>query len=170
MLPKKAAGPITGTIKLDERDDDWSSAASICETAERVFEYVGWPGTKVGIEDIGAGWEKLEVVDAFITDPSTLSSLGFTSEKFDGVAEGVQRRSLYVDHIPFGDHSIAYAAEAQMVASANGSDVSWKSVKLSLLQVRRIQTRERAYDQFIEDSKRQLGEIDLKAIGAFPAG
>jgi hypothetical protein len=167
MVTSKGPGPINGSLDLDQSDDSWAPSAKLCKIAERVFERAGWPGTKLSIEQIGEAWERLEVLDKIITNPSAVGPLAFTSSEFKGATDGAEYRGLFVDCISFGEISLAYALDSQMVAALKAGEVEWKSRELSLFQLRRIRSRQRDYDRFVEDARRALGNVNLMGIRNF---
>lgn len=162
MVTKKKIIP-NGTFTIHQSDADWAAAAKFCKVAERIFEAAGWRGSKLAIEDIWQGGERLAVLDALTTNPSLVGPLTFTTIANE-IEDGSEHAALYIDSIPFGEFSIAYAIRGQMVASVRDQEVVWESKELSLYQVRRIRSRQRDFDQFSEAVRRQIADENIISV------
>lgn len=166
IQPRKGPGPLDGTIRLNtpKGEGNWAGAANLCRIAEEVFERAGWPGTKLAIDDISAAWERLNFLDALMSDPSILGPLRFTSANFEGLPTGERHRMLYIDGIKFGNVTIAYAVDCMMVASPREDEIDWASESLSLLMLRRIKSEKRAFDSFADAARRQASTSAISVV------
>lgn len=160
IVGKGKRGPLAGMLDLELKGtpaESWPMAASVCSAAERVLRKAGWPGTKLGIEEIGKAEEKLEALRAILDHPSTLNPMTFISPKLPGLSDGDTYEVLYVDGFELGSHTLAYAVKASMVASHRENDVQWTSRELTLTKLERVRTRRRELEQFLERAKREAG-------------
>ena len=174
VLGKGRKGPLSGMLDINLSGtpaESWPFAASVCNAAERVLRKAGWPGTKLSIKDISDTEEKLEAVCALLDDPSSLTPLSFVTSPMEGVREGDTHQMLYVDRFELGLHSLAYAVNAEVVASLKEDGIEWTSRALTVTKLERTRTRERELQQFLTRAQREAGlEGLLVNRGFIPKG
>lgn len=158
----KAERPIVGTVmtQIDQfRVDQWAAGERISAAAKRTLCAAGWPSTKLSLQTLVDTSTELELLDAIINRPGSVSPMNFTTAASGGeiVAQSTSTEILYIGLIDLHRHFLVYAAVIDLVSEPAGEQIRWIGSNFRFRDVARIKATELAYRRFIADTQRCTG-------------
>ncbi|NMW31224.1 hypothetical protein HKD42_04040 [Altererythrobacter sp. RZ02] len=159
IQPKKMPQFLSGSISLHQEGfaQRWQYPARLSSIAETILRKTASPNFKLRNDDIAQACQPLEVLDAMIGDPASLSALTFTTEPMDGPSDGDVHEMLYIDRFKLGSWAIAYAVQIQVKATCKESEIVWTGSVPNFRHVGRIKQTNQAYSRYIEKVRNLTG-------------
>lgn len=167
----KSDPPIVSavTTQIDpETVDQWAIGERVSAAADSALSKAGWPATKLSLQTLITASKELEVLDAIINRPASLSPMNFTTTQKPGdgnVANGAAIETLYFGVIDLGRHFLVYVATIDLVPEADEDRVRWTGSNYRFRDVARVKATKPAYDRFIADTRRRTGIDSFFARG-----
>ncbi|GHC97296.1 hypothetical protein [Novosphingobium pokkalii] len=159
----KSKPPIVSTVttQIDpETVGQWAAGERITAAADRALAAAGWPATKLSLQGLVQASKELNVLDALINRPESLSPMNFIMAPKPGgptIAWGRPEETLYFNLIDLGNHLLAYVATIDLVPEPDGARIRWTGSNYRFRDVARIKATEAAYKRFIADTQRRTG-------------
>jgi len=146
----------------------WAIGERVSIAADTALSKAGWPATKLSLQTLVEASKELEVLDAILDRPASLSPMNFTTTQKPGdgkVAFGQSIDTLYFGVIDLGRHFLVYVATIDLVPEADGERIRWTGSNYRFRDVARIKANKPAYDRFIADTRRRTGIESFFARG-----
>lgn len=138
----------------------WAAGERITAAADRALAAAGWPATKLSLQSLVEASKALDVLEAIINRPESLSPMNFVMTPKPGaptLAWGKPEETLYFSVIDLGNHLLAYVATIDLVPERDGARIRWTGSNYRFRDVARIKATEAAYKRFIADTRRRTG-------------
>tara|TARA_R110000824_G_scaffold4724_1_gene22553 strand:- start:220 stop:1272 length:1053 start_codon:yes stop_codon:yes gene_type:complete len=152
IQPKKMPQFLSGSISLHQEGfaQRWQYPARLSCIAETILRKTASPSFKLRTDDIAQASQSLEVLEAMIRDPASLSALTFTTAPMEGPSDGDVHEMLYIDRFKLGNWAIAYAVQIQVKAIRKEHEIVWIGSVPNFRHVGRIKQTNQAYSRYIE--------------------
>lgn len=159
----KSEPPIVSTVTTEIDPDtvgQWAAGERISAAADRALVAAGWPATKLPLQALVEASKALDVLDALINRPESLSPMSIVMTPKPGsptMTWGKPEETLYFSVIDLGNHLLAYVATIDLVPEPDGARIRWTGSNYRFRDVARINATEAAYKRFIADTQRRTG-------------
>lgn len=160
LRPSNEVRALVGTVAASPSANFARYAKHIVRLCDIVSEMAVRAGVNEQystISDLVDNEAGLSILEAWFSDPSTLSPLSFTTEKREGIENGMGCDMLFILHLNIDETTFAYGVRANCRAEIDGEVVTWGSTEMQFLSIRSVQNSQEGMDDFVKSLKSQTG-------------